>query len=132
MPRFVLLKTVDVDLVAAPAPTSVLVTATTATPKLDPVVEFVGVDSDGRFSFNVPLYDVATHNKLVALHVSLFEKDATGKATIPADAASIVKTPNSFVAVLHEVASFGGPVVVDATNAPEGKYSAALVAEFDA
>jgi len=127
MSRFVLLQTVDAHLVATPAPTVVAATPLTSTPKFDPVIEFVGVDTDGHFSFAIHPYDPATHNTLLAIHVSLFEKPALN---IPADPAEIVKTPNTFTA--DTSAQISGPVEVDATDAPEGSYSAALVAEFDA
>ncbi len=118
MPRYVLLKTVDVDLVAAPPVASVVVA------KLDVTPEFVGVDADGRFSFTVPTHDVNTHNVLSALHVSLYEKPAA----VPADPVEIVRAPLHYSTntTIFEPQT----IVVDATAAPEGRYTAALVAEF--
>jgi len=133
MARYVLLKTLDVELVAAaPGGATVATVSPTPTGKADVAVEFAGVDADGKFTFQVPAYDPSTHNVLDALHVSLFEKPQGGSAaTVPADPAEIVKAPLHYETDTSKVTA-GETVVVDATAAPEGNYSAALVAEFDA
>lgn len=122
MPRYVLLETIDVSLVAAPPIAPGVPAAAVA--KLDVRPEYIGVDRDGNFSFSVPAYEVSTHNVLSALHVSLFEKPAI----VPADPAVIVKAALHYETSTAAVAA--QTVVVDATAAPEGSYSAALVAEF--
>jgi hypothetical protein len=128
MPRYVLFHTVDASLVAS-TPGATAASAAVAPQKVDVVPEYVGVDADGNFTFSIPTYDARTHNVLDAIHVSLFEKDASGKATIPADPAVIVASPLSYSVTTDQVTE-GKTVVVDATAAPEGKYSAALVAQY--
>jgi hypothetical protein len=143
MPRYVHLKTVDVQFVAAPAGTPPTVAVAAA--KSDVVPEFVGADSDGNFTFNVPAYSTVTSNHLQAVHVSLFEKTvAVPVPAIPADPAAIVAAalhyraptaplaPPAAAAAVPAASVLAQTVVVDATAAPEGSYSAALVAEFDA
>jgi hypothetical protein len=126
MARFVLIATLDdvelvVAAVAAPEPAIAA--------KSDVAVEFIGVDPEGHFSFAIPAYDPASFHTLTAIHVSLFEKLADGSASmIPSDPAEIVKAALHFSTDTTSVQA--SVVVVDATEAPEGRYSAALVAEF--
>src|SRR4051794_28953708 len=130
MPRFKLLQTIDrVNLVAVATPAPVADPAA-APARLDVQPEFAGHDFEGRFRFVVPAYTTGTHNVLAGLHVSLFEKDGAGVlvAPIPVDPAEIVLAPLHYSTDTSALQA-GGPVVVDATAAPEGNYSAALVAE---
>src|SRR4051812_45969230 len=105
MPRYKLLQLVNVSLVAPViGPPS---------PKVDVEVQYIGVDNDGRFSFHIPTYDLASHHQLDALHVSLYEKPADGSApSIPLDPAEVVKGTLHYSIAIASLQG-GGTVVVD-------------------
>src|SRR5262245_56443932 len=123
MPRYKLLTTIE-DVVLSVAPDAPAGPEPTPTGKLDVDVAFAGYTEAGEFRFDVPPYSVDTHNVLDAVHVSLFERPADGGAPkVPVDLAEAVAGGLHYSTDTSTLQA-GGPVVVDATEAPEGKYVA--------
>jgi hypothetical protein len=121
---------------AGPTPTA---PAAPGSPLPDLALTFAGVDSEGNFSFGVPAFVVGQVNAPVAVHVALFENGPDGVtplSPLPADAATALQqaaaaTPDPLAFSASFPASpAGAPLVVDATEAPEGDYTALAILEF--
>lgn len=106
----------SMEIVAAPPPGT----------KADVDVAFAGVTPEGVFHFEVPAYDLVSHNLLNAVHVGLYALTDTP----PTDPSQVLAAPHHFSTSCSALQS-GGAVAVDATSAPATKYNALAVLEFD-
>lgn len=111
-----------------PAEPAIVVAEPVAPPKVDPPVTYDSHTPYGHFHFALDDYEpAARHNKLLAVHVALL---APGDP-VPEDPAKVAELPLHYVA---DTSGHDGPVkiLVDASSAPLGSYSALAVCEFEA